>query len=116
MYMSTPSSSNRSHLVGQETSGAEKVGASHDGSSKQALRIPRSKGRRCRMRVVGRLHQPLSGVRHDRLWVRRVRLFRGKLRSATGSLLHDILDADGLAIDILHVQPSSDDLTVMDLK
>ena len=45
-----------------------------------------------------------------------VRLFRGKLRSATRSLLHDLLDADGLAIDILHVQPSSDDLTVMDLK
>jgi hypothetical protein len=30
--------------------------------------------------------------------------------------LHDLLDADGLAVDVLHVQPSSDDLTVTDLE
>lgn len=43
-------------------------------------------------------------------------LLRGELRSATGTGLHDLLDADGLAFDVLHVQTSSDDLTVTDLE
>ncbi len=38
------------------------------------------------------------------------------LRSATGTRFHDLLDADGLAVDVLHVQASRDDMTVTDLE
>jgi hypothetical protein len=45
-----------------------------------------------------------------------MRLLRGKMRSMPRPCLHELVDAEVLAVDVLHVQPPSDDLTVMDLE